>query len=63
MVMVREEDLPKVITQEFSPELSQPVSRIINNIVKSGEWPEQWKLEYISTIGKIPQPESDGRFS
>ena len=52
-------DLPKVITQEFSPELSQPVSRIINNIVASGEWPEQWKLEYISAIGKIPQPESE----
>ena len=48
-------DLLNIITQEFSPELSQPVSRIINNIVKSGEWPEQWKMEYISAIGKIPQ--------
>ena len=52
-------DLPKVITQEFSPELSRPVCRIIRNIVKTGVWPQQWKLEYISPLGKIPQPESE----
>ena len=37
-------DLPKVINQEVSPELSKPVGRIINNIVQSGQWPTQWKL-------------------
>ena len=52
-------DLPKDITKEFSPELSQPVCRIVNNIVKTGQWPEQWKLEYVTPIGKIPQPESE----
>ena len=52
-------DLPKVINQEFSPELSKPVGRIINNIVQSGQWPTQWKLEYVSAIGKIPMPESE----
>ena len=34
-------DLPKAINQEFSPELSKPVARIINNISKSGKWPTQ----------------------
>ena len=52
-------DLPKLITQEFGPELSKPVCRIINNIAKSGEWPKQWKLEYITAIGKVPLPESE----
>ena len=52
-------DLPKVITQEFSPELAQPICRIINNIAKTGDWPHQWKLEYISPISKIPLPESE----
>jgi hypothetical protein len=51
-------DLPKIINQEFSPELSKPVSRIINNIVQSGQWPTEWKLEYVSAIGKFPMPES-----
>ena len=52
-------DLPKLITQEFSPELAEPIRRIIANIVKSGSWPSQWKMEYITAIGKVPTPESE----
>ena len=52
-------DLPKMITQEFAPELSVPVSRIINSIAKTAEWPSQWKLEHVVPIGKIPMPESE----
>ena len=52
-------DLPKLITQEFGPELARPIGRIINNIAKSGEWPNQWKLEYITAIGKVPMPECE----
>ena len=52
-------DLPKSMNQEFAPELALPVSRIINSIVKTGEWPRQWKLEHIVPIGKIPQPETE----
>ena len=52
-------DLPKSITQEFAPELAKPVSMIINRIVKSGEWPAQWRLEHVVPIGKIPLPESE----
>ena len=32
---------------------------IINRIVKSGEWPAQWRLEHVVPIGKIPLPESE----
>ena len=52
-------DLPKVILQEFAPELALPVSLIVNSIASTGEWPTQWKLEHIVPIGKIPQPQSE----
>ena len=52
-------DLPKVMIQEFCPELSLPVSKIINSISRTGKWPKQWKLEHIVPIGKIPLPESE----
>ena len=44
---------------EFSPELATPVSRIINSIVQSNEWPSQWKMEFVTAIGKIPLPETE----
>ena len=52
-------DLPRAIIKEFSPELAKPLSMIINNIVHSCEWPETWKLEWVTPIGKIPLPESE----
>ena len=52
-------DLPRKITQEFSPELAEPIRKIISNIARTGEWPRQWKLEYITPIGKIPNPETE----
>ena len=52
-------DLPRLITKEFSPELAKPMSRIIGNIAKTGVWPIQWKHEHITPIGKIPHPESE----
>ena len=52
-------DLPKAIIQEFSPELSTPVHRIIENIFKSGEWPSHWKLEHITPIPKVTLPETE----
>ena len=52
-------DLPRVIVQEFAPELSTPVQHIVNNIVQSGEWPVQWKKEWVTAISKVPIPESE----
>ena len=53
------DDLPKVLVQEFAPELALPVSIIVNSIARTGEWPTQWKLEHIVPIGKIPLPQSE----
>ena len=52
-------DLPKPIVEEFSPELTTPACRIINSIAKTGEWPDQWKMEHVVPIGKVPMPESE----
>ena len=52
-------DLPKILTQEFLPELSAPVCKIINSILFSGEWPDQWKLEHVVPIAKVPLPETE----
>ena len=52
-------DLPRSIIQELAPELSKPAGRIINKICSTGTWPDQWNLEYIVPIGKIPMPQSE----
>ena len=52
-------DLPRTIVQEFSPELATPVGMIVNNIFQSGQWPDKWKIKWITAIGKVPIPESE----
>ena len=52
-------DLPRLLVQEFAPELATPVGKIVRQIVKTGEWPRQWKLEHIVPIGKVPMPETE----
>ena len=51
--------LPRQIVQEFAPELATPAQHIICNIVQSGQWPAQWKQEWVTAIGKIPIPETE----
>ena len=52
-------DLPKQLVQEFSIELAEPLSRIIRKIVETAVWPTQWKKEYVTPIGKVPEPETE----
>ena len=52
-------DLPRLLVQEFAPELDTPVGKIVGKIVKTCEWPRQWKLEHIVPIGKVPIPETE----
>ena len=39
--------------------MATPVGKIVRQIVKTGEWPRQWKLEHIVPIGKVPIPETE----
>ena len=52
-------DLPSEIVKEFSAELANPLARLCNSIVQSATWPTQWKMEYVTPIGKIPNPQSE----
>ena len=51
--------LPRGLVQEFSPELAAPVQMITNNIFQSGQWPDQWKMEWVTAISKIQTPETE----
>ena len=57
-------DLPRKLINEFSPELSLPVCKIFNNILKSAKqgcakWPCAWKREYGTPLQKKPDPQNE----
>jgi len=52
-------DLPSSIVKEFAVELANTLSKLCNNILQSTIWPQQWKVEYVIPIGKIPSPERE----
>ena len=52
----RNGELPKRLVDEFSTELSEPLSIMLNNITKAGHWPQHWKLEHGIPLKKIPEP-------
>ena len=52
-------DVPKQIVQQFSPELSEPVSRIYNKISSSFEYPRLWVIESQISIPKVFPPASE----
>ena len=52
-------DLPSALIKEFTVELANPLSSIYNNIIQSASWPQQWKVEYITPISKVPVPLSE----
>ena len=49
-------DIPRRLVQEFGPELALPIGKIYRNIVKTGEWPKSWKVEYGSALQKQTNP-------
>ena len=49
-------DLPRMLHKEFGPELSIPLSKICNNIIQTGQWPDSWKLEFGLPLKKISNP-------
>ena len=52
-------DLPAKVVKEHSVELAGPLHSLLNNIVQTATWPTQWKMEYVTPIGKIPLPETE----
>ena len=52
-------DLPSRLVKEFIVELSKPYSDLFNNILQSASWPQQFKVEHVTPISKIPLPQSE----
>ena len=52
-------DLPREMIKEFSVELARPVKDLFNHVTQSGNWPDPWKVEYVTPISKVPQPETE----
>ena len=53
-------ELPPRLRNEFSVELCKPAALIFNNITKSAEWCESWKLEYGTPLEKVTNPANEG---
>ena len=51
-------DMPKRIVQEFSCELSTPVTIIYNSILRTLQYPRQWVVEYQIPLPKVNMPSS-----
>ena len=52
-----EDDIPIKLFQEFSVELSFPLSHIINFCIRNGVYPDLWKMEIVTPVPKIHPPE------
>ena len=52
-------DLLVKLVKEFTPELSQPVTTIVNEITETAEYPCQWVIEYQTAIPKVNPPLSE----
>ena len=54
-----EGDLPKLLIDEFYHELAEPLTFLYNDIIQTGNWPEQWKVEFGLPLKKVAEPVSE----
>ena len=52
-------DLPRRLVKEFGPELAAPAATILRNIVQTGHWPKQWRIEYGIPLQKHNNPTNE----
>ena len=45
-------DIPKVLIKDNPYEFAKPATKIFNRIVRTADWPKQWRQEYITVIPK-----------
>ena len=55
--MVRGDIFPALVNR-VSAKLARPLCNIFNSITNTGEWPELWKIEYVTPIPKTTLPSS-----
>ena len=54
-------DIPVKLVKAFDVELAFPGMKLFNAIIKSLEYPSQWKLEHQVPIPKVPQPSDESQ--
>ena len=52
-------DLPRSLINEFSPELATPLTVIYQNIIRTGKWPSEWKIEHGIPLKKVANPQNE----
>ena len=51
-------DIPNKLRKEFSPELSTPLSDIINSCLMEQYYPKLWKYEAVTPVPKVTHPKT-----
>ena len=54
----RKSDIPAKILKRFSSKISKPLSKIVNNCILQGLWPEIFKSEIVTPVPKVPAPKT-----
>ena len=52
-------DIPARLKKEFAPEIASTAASIFNEITRSGSYPRQWVMEYVTPIPKVTPPDSE----
>ena len=50
-------DLPMKVIAQFSNDLSNPLAHLINKCLRQGQYPDLWKIEYVTPVPKKFPPE------
>ena len=53
----RKNDIPAKILKHFAKEISEPLTMIINNCIQQGVWPDVFKVEIVTPVKKVPNPQ------
>ena len=51
--------LPGDLPKQLPAQLAKPATAIFNNIINSGDWASQWKVEYVTPVAKVKTPETE----
>ena len=54
----RKSDIPAKILRRFSRKICGPLTKIINNCLSQGVWPDIFKMEFVTPVKKVPDPKS-----
>ena len=54
----RKSDIPAKILKIFSSKICKPLTKIVNNCICQGFWPELFKTEIVTPVPKVPVPKT-----